>query len=408
MASASPFAYRDFRRWMLVRFLVVLGTQLESLAVGWHIYAITGRPMALAYVGLAQFLPIFCLALVTGSVADKLDRRRILAVCYLTQGLVSAGFAALAYTGSRSTSALYALAFAIGVLRSFANPAASALIASLVEPPALARAIAVSSTVWQAVMIVGLSLGGFLLAGLGTWGTFALASALPLVAAGIVVSLRPRPIAQAPRGVTWASTLGGVRYVLENKVVLGCISLDLFAVLLGGATALLPVFARDLLKVDAWGFGLLRAAPGVGAVVVAVYLGARPIARRAGPAMLIAVAVFGLATIVFGLSRSLPLSIAALVVLGGADMVSVVIRQTLVQVLTPDEMRGRVGAVNQVFVGASNELGEFESGTVASLLGAGPAVIVGGVGTLVVVALWTLLFPQVRAVDRLERKEQVA
>jgi MFS family permease len=407
MSSASPFAYRDFRRWMVVRFLVVLGTQLESLAVGWHIYALTGRPMALAYVGLAQFLPIFFLALVTGSVADKLDRRRILAVCYLVQGLVSAGFAWLAFSGSRSTAALYALAFAIGVLRSFANPAASALIASVVEPPALPRAIAISSTVWQAVMIAGLSAGGFLLAVLGTWGTFALAAALPLLASAIVSSLRPREMARAPRGVTWETTLGGVRYVLENKVVLGCISLDLFAVLLGGATALLPIFARDILKVDAWGFGLLRAAPGVGAVAVAVYLGARPIARRAGPTMLLSVAVFGLATVAFGLSRHLPLSIAALVVLGGADMVSVVIRQTLVQVLTPDEMRGRVGAVNQVFVGASNELGEFESGTVASLLGTAPAVILGGVGTLLVVLLWTIFFPQVRAVDRLERKERV-
>ena len=386
---------------MGVRFLVVLGAQLEVLAVSWHVYALTGRPMALAYVGLAQFVPIFCLALVTGSVADRFDRRRILFGSYALQAAVGAGFCALAASGSTSTSALYTLAFLVGVLRSFANPAASALIASLVEAPALPRAIAVSATVWQAVMIAGLSAGGFLIAGFGVVWTFALASVLPLVAAFVVLTLRPRESARAPRAISWTSVLAGVRYVRENRVVLGCISLDLFAVLLGGATALLPIFARDLLKVDAWGYGLLRAAPGVGAVAVALWLGAYPLERHVGPKMLAAVAVFGLATMVFGMSRTLWISIVALVVLGAADMVSVVVRQTLVQVLTPDEMRGRVGAVNQVFVGASNELGEVESGAVAALIGAGPAAIVGGLGTLLVVGTWALLFPQVRQVDRI-------
>jgi MFS family permease len=401
MASASPFDYPDFRRWLVVRFLVVLGAQLEVLAVGWHIYALTGRPMALAYAGLAQFLPVFFLALVTGSVADRFDRRRILAASYVLQGSVAAGFALHAYTRSTSTAWLYGLAFSIGVLRSFANPAASALVASLVEAPALPRAIAISTTVWQAVTIAGLSAGGFLIASLGTTGTFAFAAVLPFVGAVIVLTLKPRARLVPSKAISWSSILAGVRYVRENRVVLGCISLDLFAVLLGGATALLPIFARDLLKVDAWGFGLLRAAPGVGAVAVAVWLGTRPIQRHVGPKMLAAVAVFGLATVAFGLSRNLWISIAALVTLGGADMVSVVVRQTLVQVLTPDEMRGRVGAVNQVFVGASNELGEFESGAVAALIGAGPAAIVGGLGTLVVVVVWAFLFPQVREVDRI-------
>lgn len=402
MASASPLDYPSFRRWLLVRFLVVLGSQLEVLAVGWHVYALTGRPMALAYVGLAQFLPIFFLALVAGSVADRFDRRRILFASYLLQAVIGLGFTWFAMSRATSTLPLYALAFLIGVLRSFANPAASALVPSLVELPALPRALAMSTTVWQAMTIAGPSVAGLLIAGIGVTGTFALSAVLPLLGAMVVLTLEPRTAMPIRKAISPETILAGVRYVRAHPVVLGCISLDLFAVLLGGATALLPIFARDILHVGAWGFGLLRAAPGVGAVFVAVWLAARPIERHVGPKMLAAVGVFGLATIVFGASRNLYLSIAALLVIGGADMVSVVVRQTLVQVLTPDDMRGRVGAVNQVFVGASNELGEFESGAVAALLGAGPAAVVGGIGTLAVVLIWTALFPQVRRVDTLE------
>ncbi len=402
--SASPLSSAVFRRWALFRVVSTLGSQAQLLAVGWYVYDLTDRPMSLAFVGLAQFLPVASLVLVAGHVADRFDRRVVLAACALAQAAATAAFAALAAGGSRRVGAAYALCAATGVARAFWGPASQSLVPSLVPPAALPRALAFSSALWQFSTIAGPSLGGLLLATpAGVPGAFAASALLLTVAAALAATLRPgRPLPKAG-AASWATLLAGVRYVREQRLLFACVSLDLFAVLLGGATALLPVYARDVLHVGARGLGLLRAAPSAGAAATALWLAYRPLGRRAGAKMLGAVFAFGLSTIVFGISTNIYLSLGALALLGAADMVSVVVRQTLVQVRTPDAMRGRVSAVAQVFIGASNELGEFESGAAAALLGAVPAVVVGGLGTCLVVALWALFFPELRRVDRLDR-----
>jgi predicted MFS family arabinose efflux permease len=364
------------------------------------VYSATRDPLDLAWVGLAQFLPVFCFALPAGQLADRYDRRSLLAACYLLQAGASATFAGLAATDGLTPATVFAVGLVMGTARAFGNPAGQALLPSLVPPASVSAAVAASASLWQLATLIGPSLGGAIIAwGGGADVALASACALQCLAAGLTTALPRLRVSSAP--ITRESLLAGVRYVRDNEVVLACTTLDLFAVLLGGATALLPIFAEEILHVGPTGYGILRASPALGATAMAAWLAWRPIARRAGPILLAAVAVFGLATLLFGLSTSFAVSIGALVALGAADMISVVIRQTLVQVQTPDAMRGRVSAVNQVFIGASNELGEFESGITARAWGPVPAVVVGGLGTLAVVGLWAWRFEALRTADRL-------
>jgi MFS family permease len=409
LGAFAAFRVVAFRRYQLARLASVLSTQMASVAIGWQVYATTHRARDLGYIGLAQFLPAMGLALVSGAVADRFDRRRVVVACHALVALGWATLFLLTRQGIGSVGPIYAVLVLLGVARAFAGPASQALVPNLVPDELLGSAISWGSTVWQAATIVGPSLGGLLYGVGGPAGVYVVATAGSATAALLVAGVRALPSSRpAPsRARSWDEVLAGVRYVWNNRLVLGLISLDLFAVLLGGAVALMPMFAHDILHArGAWSLGLLRSAPALGATAMAVWLAYRPLRRRAGPWMLLSVAVFGASTVAFGLSRELWFSIAMLVVLGASDMISVVVRQHAVQLATPDAMRGRVGAVNQVFVGASNELGEFESGLVAEALGPVRAVVLGGVGTLAVVALWAWWFPSLRALDRMERAKE--
>jgi MFS family permease len=400
-AWRAAFAYRDFRLFQVARLVSILGMQMQSVAIGWQIYAITGRPLDLAWVGLAQFLPAASLSLPAGHAADRFDRRKILLVCHALMASLSVALLVVAHTGTRNVGPVYAVLAVVGVARSFLGPANQSMLPSLVPVEHFGNAVAWSSSLWQSGTVIGPMLGGLVYGLAGAQTVYAAAAASSIAALSLVAGMQPpRPRGDGGGGSKRSSLLDGVRYVRENHIVLGAISLDLFAVLLGGATALLPVYARDILGLGPVALGVLRSAPGVGAAVTGVWLAAHPIDRGAGAKMLACVGLFGVATVVFGVSRSFTLSLVALVVAGAADMVSVVVRSAMVQLATPDAMRGRVSAVNMVFIGASNELGEFESGLTAQWLGAVPAVVLGGVGTLLVVAVWTALFPQLRRVDR--------
>jgi len=394
---------RDFLLFNGARLLLTLGIQMQSVAVAWYVYDLTRRPLDLGFLGLAQFLPVFSLALVAGHAADRFDRQRILLLCY---GTICAGailLLVLARGGSGSLAPIYGVLVLLGAARAFAGPAEQSFLPHLVPEAQLARGVAVGASVFQVATIAGPAAGGILYGLKGDATVVFAASAISSgLAAFCIAAVRARTGRMEARAASWGLLLEGIRYVWRRRVILGSISMDLFAVLLGGAVALLPVYARDVLHTGPWGLGLLRSAPAAGAAVMAALLGARPLGRRVGPSMLACVAVFGAGTVAFGLSRAIWLSTAALFVIGAADMVSMVVRRTLVQLGTPPAMRGRVSAVNQVFIGASNELGEFESGVTAAWLGVVPAVVVGGVGTLVVVALWTILFPELRRIDRLE------
>ncbi len=404
MSGALPargvLRHRDFAIFLAGRFLSAMAVQVQNVAVGWLVYDITGSPLSLGLVGLATFLPAVGLALVTGHVADRYDRRAILVACYLLTVLTALGLLACAWTRTGEMWQVYALVLVFGATRAFANPAGQALLPNLVPREEFGAAIAWASSGWQTATIIGPAIGGVLYV-LGEVAVFAAVAALFLATALLFAAIRPRSTAPQPGRVTRDTLLAGISFIRSRPAVLGAISLDLFAVLLGGATALLPIFARDILAVGPSGLGLLRSAPAAGALATALFLAWRPLERRAGMRMFQAVAIFGVATIGFGLSESFPLSLAFLFALGAADMVSVVIRQTLVQIETPDAMRGRVSAVNSVFIGASNELGEFESGVLAALIGTVPCVVVGGLGTLAVAALWARWFPTLRDRDRL-------
>ena len=373
------------------------------IVIGWQVYDIARHTMGLkeaafrlGIIGLVQFIPLFLLTLVTGWTADRLDRRWIArAAVALELGCASA-LGWLAWTHATTLFALYVVAALLGVGRAFAGPALSALAPNLVPREILPRAIALSSIAWQTGAVLGPALGGYL---------YAYAPSAPYAASGLLfvsalicllaIPIVPRTgLARGPN--PWAQMVEGLRYVRRNRLVLGAISLDLFAVLLGGATAMLPVFARDVLHSGPEGLGHLRAAPAVGATLTAAFFSARPLKHRVGVKMLVAVAIFGVATIVFGLSRSMPLSLFCLALLGAADMFSVYVRQSLIQLYTPDEMRGRVGAVSSLFISASNELGETESGFLGALIGPVAAVIAGGVGAIGVVLLWSWWFPELR------------
>ncbi|NEU13289.1 MFS transporter [Methylobacterium sp. BTF04] len=403
--TAAPrravFANGDFRLYGSARFLTGLAFQMQAVAVGWFVYDLTRSALALGLVGLASFLPAMLAALITGHVADTYDRRLVASVAYATLAAADLGLLAAAHYGTTTLWPIYALVVVIGTGRAFANPSLQALLPTLVPRTLFGSAIAWNASLWQSASILGPALGGFLYA-LGPAMVFGTAAASFLLASLLIAAIRFRPAAITERPpVTWATLSAGLTYIRDHPVVLGAISLDLVAVLLGGATALLPIFAAEVLHVGPLGLGTLRSMPAAGAVLMAVALAYWPLQRQAGLRMLQAVAVFGLAILVFGLSTSLPLSMACLFVTGAADMISVYVRQTFVQGETPDAMRGRVSAVNTVFIGASNELGEFESGTLAALIGAVPAVVFGGVATILVAGLWGRLFPALRARDRL-------
>lgn len=400
---------RDFVLFWIARLFSSLGLQAQGVTIAWVVYNIARdahqdvrhAAFAVGMIGLAQFLPVVALTLPAGAMADRRDRRGVGAACLAINALTAGGLVALALAGQHAIWPILLVAIVYGAARTFMAPAITAMAPMLVPRALLPSAIASSSLANQAASIVGPALGGALCAvspalAFGAAGVCYLASAASLLL--IRAPTRPKPQA----GSRWALVKEGLVYVWENKVVFGAISLDLFAVLLGGATALLPVFARDILKIGAEGFGVLRSSPAIGAAAVAIFLSARPIRSRAGIVMFLGVALFGAATVVFSLSRSVALSVAALAVLGGADMLSVFVRQTLVQLVTPDPMRGRVAAVSSLFIGASNQLGDFESGVAARILGPVGATLFGGVGALIVTGLWAKLFPALRRADRLE------
>ena len=389
-----------FLALLCARALSSLGYQMQAVILGWQMFALTHSAWALGLIGLAQFLPFMALVFVAGTVVDRSDRRRIATICQGAECVAALSLAAATLTHGATPPMLYALAAATGSARAFEAPSLQALLPSLVPQASYPRAAAASSSLFQLANIAGPSLGG-LLYGAGPGFAYAACAASFLLAAGASSRLPARITVTAQPPATLASFFAGIGFIRQRPEILGAISLDLFAVLLGGATALLPVFAGDILHAGPIGLGVLRASPGLGALCVSLWLARRPLTRHLGPAMFIAVAVFGVATVVFGLSTSLPVSAGALALLGGADVVSVVIRSTLVQMRTPDGMRGRVAAVNLLFIGSSNQLGEFESGSLAALAGAVPAVVIGGVGTLVVAGVWAGLFPGLRRMDRI-------
>lgn len=400
VASVSSVLPGPVRRLFIARSAAVVAYQMVGVAVGWQIYDLTHRPLDLGLVGLVQFLPSMLLVLYVGHAADRYDRRRLVACA---QALEAAAILMLCWASSShwvSREVLFAFIFVVGVARAFEFTTMQTLLPSLVDPELLPRALALNASVMQASIIVGPMLGGLLYAA-GPAVVYAVGCTLFAVSALLIASLRIKRRTPGREPVSLATIFAGVAYIRSKPVLLGAISFDLFAVLLGGATALLPVYARDILLASPRGLGMLRSAPAVGAFAASLYLARRPFREKVGKTMFTAVVWFGLATIVFGLSRSMVLSFLALVVLGWADMLSMVIRSSLVQLETPDAMRGRVSAVNSVFIGASNQLGEFESGLTASWFGAVPAAVLGGVGTLAIVFFWRRLFPQLAERDQL-------
>ncbi len=406
--ARALLAERDFMVFLAARALGVLGTMAQSVTMGWQVYDLARADRGVAesalfvgLLGLATFLPLFFLALPAGVIADRYPRKTVLVASFAAEAACAMGLVACAFAGLLTVHVLIGIAFGFGIARAFRAPAGVALAPMLVPQELLPRAIAWNSLAFQVGTIAGPVLSGFVVAHGSSAHSYAVSAALYVVAImGIGLIRKPtRPKALTTSRVE--QVLEGLSYVWNNKIVFGAISLDLFAVLLGGATALLPVFARDILHVGAEGFGMLRAAPAAGAAVVALVLATRPVYRKAGFAMFTGVAVFGVATIVFALSRSFVLSLMMLATLGGADMVSVYVRQTLIQIVTPDPMRGRVASVSFLFIGASNELGEFESGVTARLLGPVVACLFGGTASLFVTGLWSRMFPALRKVDRL-------
>jgi len=396
------FQYSNFRYYMTARFLVTASSEMQGVAVAWQVYGLTGRALDLGLVGLAQFLPGVLLFLAAGQTADRVPRQRILQSCYGAFSLVSFLLLALSLRGVASAWPIYAALLLNGVVRAFNGPASQAFLPLMVPQEHFPNAVAWGSSIFQGAMILGPVAGGLLYGFTGSpTAVYSSAAAAYLMGLALISAIRVK-LAQRPRGAAGLGVvLEGLRYIWREKLVLGAISLDLFAVLLGGAVALLPIYARDILKVGAAGLGILRSGPGIGAVTMAIVVAHWPLKRHAGAAMLWCVAGFGVFTVVFGLSRNIALSMAALILVGACDMVSVIVRHTMVQLATPDEMRGRVSAVNMIFIGASNEVGQFESGLTAQWFGTVPAVVIGGIGTIVVVALWAWLFPALRQVNAL-------
>jgi MFS family permease len=397
----SVLRHRPFVLFWFARLSVTVGYQMLVVAVGWQLYALTNNPFDLGLVGLIQFIPAMLLFLVVGQVTDRYDRRFILLACQIIEAIAAATLFAAAFTGAISRELILGIAFILGIARAFEVTVMQIMVPSLVALPLVPRAVAGSASANQVATITGPAIGGFLYAA-GPAVVYAACLTLFVSAAMLTLMIRLERAAPRREPMTLTTFFAGFAFIRRSPAILGVISLDLFAVLLGGVTALLPVFARDVFEAGPWALGLLRAAPGIGALSTALVLTRWPIERGAGKMMFASVAGFGLSTIVFALSDSFVIALAALAVLGASDMVSVVLRMTLVQLGTPDEVRGRVTAVNGLFIGASNQLGEFRAGAMASWVGAVPAVLVGGIGTLVIALVWTRLFPQLWRADRLE------
>ena len=398
----SVFHHRPFKLFLCARAATFMAFQMLAVAVGWQIYELTGSAMYLGLVGLAQFMPMFLLTLVVGHVADRYDRRSIARICQAVEGLAAGVLALGSFSGWQSKWSILIIIFIVGGGRAFEGPSLQALLPGLVPIKLFPRAAAWSTSAMQTATIVGPALGGFLYVA-GPAVVYAAAGVLFLAASVFIALIRIERMPSKHEPVSIRSLFAGISFIRSRKEILGAISLDLFAVLLGGATALLPIYARDILVTGPWGLGLLRSAPAVGALTMSVFLARRPLRHHVGRSMFIAVAVFGTATIIFALSTSFILSLISLVVLGASDVISVVIRHSLVQIETPDEMRGRGSAVNSMFIGTSNQLGEFESGITASLFGVVPAVLIGGISTIIIVIMWMRFFPQLARIDSLDR-----
>ncbi len=417
--AAAAFASRDFRRYQMARLLVIMGAEAQAVAVAWQIYAITHRAIDLGYTGLALFLPGILFLIISGHTADRYDRRNVILVCYTLQCLCTGTLFYLSWTATQHVAPLFAVLFLIGTGRAFSGPASSALLPHLVPKDDFVNAVSWGASIFQIANFVGPALGGVLFTlPLGRWlpapmGTHLAGGAIVygftlVMLIGfllLIASLTVRPGRQEQRSMSSETLLAGFRYMWRKKLLLGVTTLDLFAVLLGGAVALLPIFAEDILHSGPTGLGMLRAAPAFGALSISILLTVRPMKHDAGKRMLYCVALFGAATVAFGLSRNMALSLVSLFVVGAADMVSVIVRSSMLQLATPQEMRGRVSAVNALFIGASNEFGSFESGVTAQWWGAVPSVIVGGVGAIVVTGAWAAMFPSLRRVDRLSADE---
>jgi MFS family permease len=397
----SVLQHRPFVLFWLSRLALTVGYHMLIVAVGWQLYALTGDPFDLGLIGLVQFVPAMLLFLVVGQIVDRHDRRMVLVACQAIEGIAAATLLIGVLTGKTSRELILAVSFILGIARAFEVTVMQILVPNLVPLPLVPRAVAASATANQAATITGPAIGGFLYA-VGASVVFSASLILFALAAALMLMIRMERAAPSREPMTLATFFAGFAFMRRSPAILGVISLDLFAVLLGGVTALLPVFARDVFEAGPWALGLLRAAPGAGALAMALALTRWPIEGKAGKMMFAAVACFGLSTIVFALSGNFIVALVSLAVLGASDMVSVVIRMTLVQLGTPDEVRGRVTAVNGLFIGASNQLGEFRAGAMASLIGAVPAVLVGGIGTLIITAIWIKLFPELWRADKLE------
>jgi MFS family permease len=402
-------AVPQFRLYWSVRVLSTLAIQMQTIAVGWQVYDLARRThdpheaaWYLGLVGLAIFVPLFGFALPAGQLADRFSRRAILLACLVLEMVSMAGLFLLSQQPDPSLTLIFACLAVMGTARAFFAPAAQSLAPNLVPRPLLPSAIALSSMAWQGAAIVGPALGGYLYA-TGAPVVYGTAFVLLAMSFGLVLAIVVPPRQTNPEPITLQTLLGGIRFVRSQPLILGSISLDLFAVLFGGATALLPAYARDVLAIGPEGLGHLRMAPAIGAALVALWLARRPLQGQVGKIMFLSVGLFGLATIIFGISTWFWLSMAMLVLLGAADMISIYVRSSLIQLNTPDAMRGRVSAVSNVFISASNELGEFQSGVAARLIGIVPAVVVGGVIAIGVTVLWARLFPQLYAADRLDQ-----
>lgn len=394
---------RPFIAFWCARVLTASGFQMLAVAIGWQMYALTGNVLDLGLVGLVEFLPRVLFILLTGHVADRFDRRKVAALCQAAQGLVALCLLLASSQGSLTREMIFLIAFALGTARAFEMPTTQALLPNIVPPGLFPAAVAASASAMQTATIVAPALGGLLYA-IDAGRVYGPALVLYIAALTLMLSLPGRQLPLKQK-VSLTSLLAGFRFIRSRPEVFGAVSMDMVAVLLGGATALLPVFAKDILLTGPWGLGLLRSAPAVGALLMSLWLARFPIERRVGPVMFSAVAIFGVATIGFGLSTSLWFSLATLVLLGAADMVSMVIRAAFVQLQTPDEMRGRVGAVNGLFIGASNQLGDFRAGVSAAWFGTVPAVLIGGVGAILVTGLWIRLFPALARRDHLHAQE---
>jgi MFS family permease len=401
MASGSVMRHRPFALFWSARVMSSVAFQMMSVAIGWQVYSITHSAYALGFVGLAQFLPMFLLTLVVGHVADRYDRRKIAYICQTIEGVGALCLCIGAWHGWQTATPIFAIAAITGAARAFESPSMAALLPNLIPRAQLQQATAWSTSANQTAMILGPALGG-LLYGFGALTVYSAVTLTFLAAAFAVSAIRIDEPVRMRAPLSFEALFSGIGFIKSKPVILGALSLDLFAVLLGGATALLPVYARDILHTGPWGLGVLRAAPAVGALTGSIVLAHFPLRQRAGTALFGGVIAFGIATIVFGLSRNIVLSLIALAALGASDVISVVVRTSLVQLQTPDDMRGRVGAINSLFIGTSNQLGEFESGMTAGLFGAVPAVLIGGLGTIAVALLWMRLFPALKATKSLE------